>query len=708
MNIPIKEDNIVKNSVKEDNIVKNPIHYTSNIGIAAHIDAGKTTTTERILYYTGKVHKIGEVHEGAATMDWMPQEQERGITITAAATTCNWKACKINIIDTPGHVDFTMEVERSLRVLDGAIAVFDGVAGVEPQSETVWRQANRYKVPRICFINKMDRLGVNFNRCIDMIRDRLQAKPIVIQLPIGKESEFVGVIDLIRMKSIIWSGDDLGAKFTEHDISNDLVDEATKARQEMIYALEDVITEDEALSDKYMAGNQLSEDELKECIRRGTVNLVHFPVLCGSAFKNKGVQALLDAVADYLPSPLDIPPAKGLDEKGNEIMRDAINTAPLSALAFKIVSDPHIGSLTYTRIYSGELKPGMSVYNPTSRKNERIGRMVVMHANNRTEITSAGPGDIIALAGLKSTRTGDTLCSESDVVILEKIDFPEPVIEIALTPLTKADQDKMSQGLSRLAQEDPSFIVETDKESSETRIKGMGELHLEIIVDRLKREFKVVATTGAPKVAFRETITKSTIVKYIHKKQSGGKGQFADITIEMSPSETSGFEFVNKITGGSVPNEFINGGVKPGLEKAINSGVIAGYPVIGVKVTLTDGSYHDVDSNQLSFELAAVAAFNEAMKKCGPKLLEPIMKVLVSVHTDYAGAVAGDINARRGKIQLSEPVMGGAEITGMIPLSEMFGYVNDLRTATQGRGTYSMTFSHYDTAPNKAPQSKSK
>lgn len=693
--------------LQDKNYTPDSMKRVRNIGIMAHIDAGKTTTTERILYYTGKVHKIGEVHEGAATMDWMAQEQERGITITSAATTCRWKCSrienapeyKVNIIDTPGHADFTIEVERSLRVLDGAITVFDGVAGVEPQSETVWRQANRYKVPRICFVNKMDRLGANFANCISMIKSRLKAKPVVIHLPIGKESEFVGVVDLIRMKAIVWECDDLGAKYNEKEIPSDLLAEARTARKDMITAIEEVILEDETLLDKHMSGQELTQEEIIACIRKGTLNFVHMPVLCGSAFKNKGVQLLLDAVIDYLPSPLDVPDIQGFDEAGNPITRACDVQSSLTGLAFKIVSDLHIGSLTYFRIYSGVIESGMAVYNPTSRKTERIGRMMVMHANSREEVKGAGPGDIIALAGLKETKTGDTLCLASDVIVLGKIDIPDPVIEIALSPKTKADQEKMSKGLTTLAKEDPSFRVTTDPESGETRIKGMGELHLEIIVDRLKREFKVEGVTGPPKVAYRETITGTCEKSYTHKKQTGGRGQFAQMTLRVEPSEKPGFEFVNQIVGGAIPSEFIPA-IKKGVEESMTAGVIQGYPVINVKVTLLDGSYHAVDSDQNSFQIAARTAFRAVMTGAKPLMLEPLMRVVVMTPEDYTGTVAGDLSARRGRIQNSDPVMGSVEITALVPLGEMFGYVNNLRTVTQGRAAYSMEFHSYAPAPN--------
>jgi elongation factor G len=664
-----------------------------NIGIAAHIDAGKTTTTERILFYTGKTHKIGEVHEGAATMDWMAQEKERGITITSASTTCTWKDHKINIIDTPGHADFTIEVERSLRVLDGAVTVFDGVAGVEPQSEVVWMQANRYRVPRICFVNKMDRIGANFKRCVEMINDRLKSKPIVIQIPIGIEAGFKGIVDLVEMKAIIWHGDDLGAKFDVVEIPADMLSEAQEARKKMLEALESSMSSETI--DQYMNTGDLDTASIKQCIRDGTVKLQHFPVLCGSAFKNKGVQTLLDAVLDYLPSPLDVPITSGIDESGNPITRSCDINEAFSGLAFKIALDPHIGSLTFFRVYSGHISSGTTVYNPEVRRDEKIGRMVVMHANSRTEISEAFAGDIVALAGLKYTETGHTLCDENKTIILEKIQIADPVIEIALTPLTKADQQKLSDALGKLSQEDPSLKIET--KNNETSLKGMGELHLEVIIERLKREFKVEVNTGPPQVAYRETITKSCEERYVHKKQSGGKGQFADVKMTISRSEKD-FEFVNKIIGGTIPREFIPA-VESGVKEALKAGVISGYPVINVKVELTDGSYHDVDSSQLAFQLAGKHAFLEAMKRAGPKLLEPIMKVTVLSPTDYTGRIIGDINSRRGRISHNETIVGTSEITALVPLSEMFGYISTLRASTQGRANYNMTFECYEIAP---------
>jgi elongation factor G len=689
-----------------DSKFKTSASRTRNIGIMAHIDAGKTTTTERILYYTGKVHKIGEVHEGAATMDWMVQEQERGITITSAATTCHWKCSrivdapehKINIIDTPGHVDFTIEVERSLRVLDGAIAVFDGVAGVEPQSEKVWRQANRYKVPRLCFVNKLDRTGANFARCVDMISDRLQARPIVTQLPIGNEDRFVGVVDLIKMRAIVWDGEDLGAKYSETEIPNEMLDAAQVAREKM---LDSIVHFDDGVCERYLAGESITEDEIRACIRKGTLQMEHFPVLCGSAFKNKGVQLLLDAVLDYLPSPLDVPAISGVDERDQPATRACDPNAPLSGLAFKIVSDAHIGSLTYFRVYSGTIEPGTSAYNPSSRKTERIGRIVVMHAKSREEIKYAGPGDIIAIAGLKEIRTGDTLCSPQHPIILEQIDFPDPVIEMSITPKSTSDQDKLAKGLASLVKEDPSFRVSTNQESGETRIKGMGELHLEIMVDRLEREFGVKCVTGKPAVAFRETVTSVCEREYIHKKQTGGRGQFAQMTLRIEPHDKPELEFVNMIVGGAIPGEFIPA-IKKGVEEAMTAGVIDGYPVVNIKITLLEGGYHEVDSDQNSFQIAARSAFRLVMSGAKPQLLEPLMRTVVTTPDTFIGDVTGDLSKRRGKIQSSESAVGSAEIVALVPLSEMFGYVNKLRTMTEGRAGYSMTFEAYAPAPASA------
>jgi len=669
-----------------------------NIGICAHIDAGKTTTTERILYYTGKSHKIGEVHEGAATMDWMEQEQERGITITSAATTCFWKEKRINIIDTPGHVDFTVEVERSLRVLDGAVAVFDGVAGVEPQSETVWRQADKYSVPRMCFVNKMDRTGANFYRCVDMIVDRLGANPLVLYLPIGIEDTFKGVVDLVRMKAIVWKNEALGAEFFDTDIPDDLKAKADEYRAKLI---DTAVEQDDEVMELYLGGEEISEEQLKKCIRKGTISGSFVPVVCGSAFKNKGVQPLLDCVVDYLPSPADVASVSATyaNDPEKEVLVKCDDTEPFAGLAFKVMTDPFVGSLTFVRVYSGVVEAGTSVINTVKDKKERIGRMLLMHANNREDVKEARAGDIIALAGLKNTTTGDTLCAESREVILEKIEFPEPVIQIAVEPKTTADQEKMGLALSRLASEDPTLHVSSDEETGQTLIKGMGELHLEIIVDRIKREFKVEVQTGAPQVAYRESITKATEVEYTHKKQSGGAGQFAKINLVFEPLEPgAGFMFESKIVGGSVPKEYIPG-VQKGLDAAKESGVIAGYPLIDFKATLTDGAYHDVDSSTLAFEIAAKAAFREGIPKAGPKLLEPVMKVEVVTPDEYMGDIIGDLNSRRGSILGMEP-RGNAQVIGAnVPLATMFGYVNTLRSMSQGRAQYSMHFSHYDQVP---------
>ena len=677
---------------------KTPLKDYRNIGICAHIDAGKTTTTERILYYTGKSHKIGEVHEGAATMDWMEQEQERGITITSAATTCYWGDYRINIIDTPGHVDFTIEVERSMRVLDGAVAVFDSVAGVEPQSETVWRQADKYRVPRICFVNKMDRTGANFQRCVDMMIDRLGTVPLVIQLPIGAEDKYLGIVDLIKMKALVWQDDSLGAKFDEVEIPANMLDDAKKAREKM---LEIAVEMDDDIMEAYLGGTEPTIEQLKECIRKGTVQFKFVPVLNGAAFKNKGVQPMLDAVVDFLPSPLDVPAIKGIDKKTEEeIERKADDNEKFSALAFKIMTDPFVGSLTFARIYSGKLESGSYVTNTVKDKRERVGRMLLMHANSREDIKEAYAGDIIALAGLKDTTTGDTLCDPEAQVILERMEFPEPVIELAIEPKTKADQEKMGMALSRLASEDPSLRVSSDEETGQTILKGMGELHLEIIVDRMKREFKVEANVGAPQVAYRETITKKTTIDYTHKKQSGGSGQFARISLELEPLQPGeGFVFESKIVGGAVPKEFIPG-VEKGLKSSLDNGVVAGYPTIDFKATLVDGAYHDVDSSVLAFEIAARAAFREGMPKGDPKLLEPIMKVEVVTPEDYTGSVIGDLTGRRGQIQGQDMRGNAIVVNAMVPLAKMFGYVNTLRSMTQGRAQYTMQFDHYEQVPS--------
>ncbi len=668
-----------------------------NIGIMAHIDAGKTTTTERVLYYTGKSYKIGEVHEGTATMDWMEQEQERGITITSAATTCFWNDHRINIIDTPGHVDFTIEVERSLRVLDGAVAVFDSVAGVEPQSETVWRQADKYRVPRMCFVNKMDRIGANFFRCVDMIKDRLGAVPLVLQLPIGAESDFVGVVDLVKNQAIIWKEETLGAEFEYTDIPADLADQAAEYRQQLI---ETAVEQDDAALEAYLEGTEPDEETLKACIRKGTVGIEFIPVVLGSAFKNKGVQPLLDAVVDFMPSPLDIEDVRGVKMDGETPdTRPATDDAPFSALAFKIMTDPFVGSLSFARIYSGTLTAGSHVLNSVKDRRERVGRMLLMHANTREEIKEAHAGDIVALVGLKDTTTGDTLCDTSKPIILERMEFPDPVIEVAVEPKSKADQEKMSTALQRLAQEDPSFRVSVDHESGQTVIKGMGELHLDILVDRMRREFKVEGNVGAPQVAYRETITREAEVDYTHKKQTGGSGQFARIKLVLEPLERGeGFQFESKIVGGNVPKEYIPG-VEKGLKDALETGVVAGFPMIDFKATLIDGAYHDVDSSVMAFEIAARAAFREGIPKAKPVLLEPIMKVEVVTPEDYTGDVMGDLQSRRGIPTGMEDRGNAKVIPAMVPLANMFGYVNNLRSMTQGRASYTMHFDHYEHVP---------
>jgi len=675
-----------------------PLDHYRNIGIMAHIDAGKTTTTERVLFYTGRQHNIGEVHEGNATMDWMEQEQERGITITSAATTCYWAGHRINIIDTPGHVDFTIEVERSLRVLDGAVAVFDSVAGVEPQSETVWRQADKYNVPRMCFVNKMDRIGADFFRCVDMMVDRLGAVPLVLQLPIGVESDFVGVVDLIRNVEIHWLEESLGAKFEERPISAAYKDKAAEYREKLI---ELAVEQDDDAMEKYLAGEEPSAEVLRACIRRGTIKSVFVPVLCGSAFKNKGVQPLLDAVTYYLPSPLDIGDTQGLKPDSDDAdVRKASDEEPFSGLAFKIMTDPFVGSLTFVRVYSGKIESGSYVQNTTKDKRERIGRMLLMHANSREEIKEAYTGDIVALVGMKDTTTGDTLSDQKSPIILERMEFPDPVIEVAVEPKTKADQEKMSVALGRLATEDPSFRVSVDHESGQTVIKGMGELHLEIIVDRMKREFKVEANVGAPQVAYRETISKKVQIDYTHKKQSGGAGQFARVIMTFEPLERSGgYEFVNKVIGGSIPKEYIPG-VEKGLMSAKDTGALAGFPVVDFKVTLTEGAYHDVDSSTLAFEIAGRAAFREGMRKAGSQILEPIMNVEVVTPEDYMGDIIGDLNSRRGQVSGMDQRGNARVINAMVPLSNMFGYVNTLRSMSQGRAQFTMVFHHYEPVPN--------
>jgi elongation factor G len=668
-----------------------------NFGIMAHIDAGKTTTTERILYYTGKSHKIGEVHEGAATMDWMEQEQERGITITSAATTALWKGKRLNIIDTPGHVDFTIEVERSLRVLDGAVCVLDSNQGVEPQTETVWRQGDKYKVPRIVFANKMDKIGADFFKCLDDIKTRLGAKPVAIQLPIGSEQQYKGLVDLVRMKGVIWEDEALGANYKDIDIPADLLDQAKEYREKMIEAA--VELDDDAMT-AYLEGNEPDEATLKRLIRKAVITGAFFPVLCGSAFKNKGVQPLLDAVVDYLPSPLDVPPIKGINpDNGEEVVREPRDDAPLALLGFKIMDDPFVGTITFCRIYSGTLASGTGVINSTKERKERIGRMLLMHANNREDIKEAFAGDIVALAGLKEVRTGDTLCDPKQPVILEKMEFPDPVIEIAIEPKSKADQEKLGVALAKLAAEDPSFRVSTDQESGQTILKGMGELHLDIKVDILKRTYKVDANIGAPQVAFREKLTRRAEVDYTHKKQTGGSGQFARVKIVAEPSEPgTPFEFENEIVGGAVPKEYIPG-VEKGLESVLGSGVLAGFPVVDLKVSLIDGAYHDVDSSALAFEIASRAALREALQKGKPVLLEPIMKVEVVTPEDYTGSVIGDLNSRRGQIQ-GQDMRGNANvINAMVPLMNMFGYVNNLRSMSQGRATFTMQFDHYAELP---------
>ena len=676
---------------------KTPIQDYRNIGIMAHIDAGKTTTTERILFYTGRSHRMGETHEGAAVMDWMEQEQERGITITSAATTCFWKDKRINIIDTPGHVDFTIEVERSLRVLDGAIALIDANAGVEPQTETVWRQADKYGVPRLVFVNKMDKIGADFFRSVDMIEQRLGAKPLVLQLPIGSETDFRGAVDLVRMQAVVWDEESLGAKFRYEDIPADLADQAAEYREKLI---ESAVELDEAAMEAYLEGNEPDEATLKALIRQGTCDDLFYPVLCGSAFKNKGVQTLLDAVIDYLPSPLDVPPVKGIDPKtGQEVTRKPDDSEPLSMLAFKIMNDPFVGSLTFCRVYSGVVQSGAQVYNSVKEKRERIGRMLLMHSNHREDIKEASAGDIVALAGLKDTTTGETLCDPNHLIILERMEFPQPVIEIAIEPRTKADQEKMGTALGRLAQEDPSFRVKTDEESGQTIIAGMGELHLDIIVDRLRREFKVDANIGAPQVAYRETITKTAEIDYTHKKQTGGSGQFARVKLIVEPMEPgSGFEFLNEVVGGAVPREFIPG-VEKGIKSVLNTGVLAGFPILDVRVRLVDGASHDVDSSALAFEIAARAAFREACLKAEPRLLEPIMRVEVVTPGEYQGDVIGDLNSRRGQIQGTEMRGNATVIQAMVPLANMFGYVNNLRSMSQGRAQYTMQFDHYERVP---------
>jgi elongation factor G len=672
-----------------------------NFGIMAHIDAGKTTTTERVLYYTGKSHKMGEVHEGAATMDWMEQEQERGITITSAATTAIWNGKRLNIIDTPGHVDFTIEVERSLRVLDGAVCVLDSNQGVEPQTETVWRQGDKYKVPRIVFCNKMDKIGADFFQCLSDIVERLGAKPVAIQLPIGAENQFRGVVDLVRMVGIVWDEETLGAKYHDIEIPADLLDQAKEYREKLIEAAVEL---DDGAMAAYLDGEEPDEATLKRLIRKAVITGAFYPVLCGSAFKNKGVQPLLDAVVDYLPSPLDVPPIKGIDLKGNEVVRKPSDTEPMALLAFKIMDDPFVGTITFCRIYSGKLESGSNVTNSTKDRKERVGRMLLMHANNREDIKEAFAGDIVALAGLKDVRTGDTLCDPQKPVILEKMEFPDPVIEIAIEPKSKADQEKLGVALAKLVAEDPSFRVTTDQESGQTIIKGMGELHLDIKVDILRRTYKVDANIGAPQVAYREKITRAVTRDYTHKKQTGGHGQFARVKIVAEPSEPgAGFAFENEVVGGAVPKEFIPA-VEKGIESQLGSGVVAGFPVVDLKVSLVDGAYHEVDSSAMAFEIAGRMALREALQAGSSVLLEPIMKVEVVTPEDYTGSVIGDLNSRRGHIQ-GQDMRGNANvITAMVPLANMFSYVNNLRSMSQGRATFTMQFDHYEQVPQNVAQ----
>ncbi|MBM3683443.1 MAG: elongation factor G [Actinobacteria bacterium] len=678
---------------------RHPLEKTRNIGIMAHIDAGKTTTTERILFYTGRNYKIGEVHEGAATMDWMVQEQERGITITSAATTASWNDYRINIIDTPGHVDFTVEVERSLRVLDGAVAVFDGVAGVEPQTETVWRQANKYGVPRICFVNKMDRLGADFFRALDSIHDRLEATTAVLQLPIGAESGYRGVVDLVAMNAIVWDkGEDLGATFDIVEIPAELQAQAEEWRSKLIDAVSLV---DDVIADKFLMEEEIAEGELRAAIRKGTIAGELIPVLNGSAFKNKGVQPLLDAVTYYLPSPLDIPPTTGMNLKGTEeLERKSSDSEPFAALAFKIMTAPHVGKLTYFRVYSGTIEKGGTILNTRTESKERIGRLLEMHANNQEDIEVARSGDIVAAIGLKNVRTGDTICDPSSPIVLEQLEFPEPVIHVAVEPKTKVDQDKMSKALYALSEEDPTFQVRTDHETAQTVISGMGELHLEVLVDRMLREFKVDATVGKPQVAYRETITKpATKVEYRHIKQTGGSGQFAVVVIDVEPSGPGGgYEFVDKISGGRIPKEYIPS-IDAGIQDTLTSGVLAGYPTVDVRVTLTDGQYHDVDSSEMAFKIAGSLAFKKAAEQGKPVLLEPIMSVEVVTPDDYMGDVMGDLNSRRGRVGGMEQRGNAQVIRAHVPLSEMFGYATDLRSRTQGRATYTMQFDSYQQMP---------
>ena len=674
-----------------------PLNRTRNIGIMAHIDAGKTTTTERILFYTGVSHKLGEVHDGAATMDWMEQEQERGITITSAATTCFWKDHRINIIDTPGHVDFTIEVERSLKVLDGAVAVFCSVGGVEPQSETVWRQADKYGVPRIAFVNKMDRIGANFDRGVEMIRERLGANPLPLQLPIGSEDGFRGVVDLVTMQALVWDDESLGAKYDVIDIPAEMADEVEVAREAL---LEEISSHDDVLMEKYLGGEELSLDEIKAAIREGMRKIQFCPVLCGSSFKNKGVQTLLDAVVDYMPSPVDVPPIKGVHpDTGAELERPAADEAPFAALAFKIMTDPFVGQLSFFRVYSGVAESGTTVLNSTKGKKERFGRLLKMHANKREEVKQVYAGDIAAAVGLKYSTTGDTLCVPEHPVLLESMEFPEPVIHLSVEPKTKADQEKMGVALGKLLSEDPSMGVRTDEETGQTILSGMGELHLEIIVDRMKREFKVECNVGAPQVAYRESITKSVEVQGKFVRQSGGRGQYGDCWLRIEPAEAGeGFTFVDEIKGGVIPREYIPA-VGKGAEEAAQNGVLAGFPIVDVRVAVFDGSYHDVDSSEMAFKIAGSMGFKEGAKKAAPVLLEPIMAVEVVVPEEYMGDVIGDLNSRRGRIMGMDSRAGAQVVNAHVPLSSMFGYATDLRSATQGRATYSMVFDHYEQVP---------
>lgn len=677
---------------------KTPLNRIRNIGIAAHIDAGKTTTSERILFYTGVSHKIGEVHDGAATMDWMEQEKERGITITSAATTCFWKDHQINLIDTPGHVDFTIEVERSMRVLDGAVSVFCSVGGVQPQSETVWRQANKYGVPRIVFVNKMDRIGANFYNVENQIKQRLKANPVPINIPIGAEDTFIGVIDLVQMKAIVWNNETMGAKYDVEEIPSDLLEKAKQYREKLVEA---VAEQDEALMEKYLGGEELSVEEIKKGIKTGCLNMSLVPMLCGSSFKNKGVQTLLDAVIDYLPAPTEVVDIKGIDPKTEEeVFVKSSDDGEFAGLAFKIMTDPFVGQLTFVRVYRGKLESGSYVYNSTKDKKERVGRLLKMHSNKREDIKEVYAGEICAFVGLKDTLTGDTLCDEKNAVVLERMEFPEPVIHIAVEPKTKADQEKMGVALGKLAEEDPSFRVMTQEETGQTLIGGMGELHLEIIVDRLKREFKVEAEIGQPQVAFRETIRSNVSKEHKYAKQSGGRGQYGHVFIKLEPKEPgSGYEFVNEISGGVIPKEYIPA-VDKGIQEAMQNGVLAGYPVVDFKVTLYDGSYHDVDSSEMAFKIAGSMAFKEASRAANPVLLEPMMKVEVEVPEEYMGDVIGDLNRRRGQINSMDDRLGLKIVNAFVPLVEMFGYSTDLRSATQGRGTYSMEFDHYGEVPS--------